>query len=344
MEYKMIKFFKLYFTALAILLPLNLQAMEINTPKSKKNISSEHHRTHRKKDKRTRNTATENSQPASSTSSVHTHLAGCKKHHRHKTRSKKPKNGPLPLAAVLKELPDEIWHQILTELPPEKLTHTALVNKTSFIFYALSLEEPDLTIGTYAVFYAAQKGNAQAVNQFLQYASDFYTCAPFVEAASKGHYEVVKLLIDRKVYIYEKSWDNAFFEACTNNYHNIAELMLEEERCCNSMEAGLEKAAFQGYYNIVKLILDKEPNINRGSAISCAVCHGHYEIAKLILEIKPSELEWAFFQAIKKNYFNIAELILENYPEVEEKATRIYRFPKKWKELYSAYQLNGQSL
>ena len=124
-------------------------------------------------------------------------------------------------------------------------------------------------------------------------------------AALEGHMEIVKLImLEKGVHDYER----IMWSAASRGHMEIVKLMLEKG--ANDYDLAMGSAALGGHMDMVKFMLEKGAN-NYESAMEHAASGGHIEIVKLMLEKGANYYNWVMNSAAKGGHMNIVKLLLE---------------------------------
>mgnify|MGYP005996091633 CR=1 FL=1 len=152
-----------------------------------------------------------------------------------------------------------------------------------------------------ALFAVAESGDVAAVRVLLDNGANInavnsYNETALMHAASQGHANVVKLLLDNCADVDVNAVDiygaKALMYAAHNGYKNIVELLLDHNKDIDFVDfrgrTALMYAAQNKYKNIVELLLAKGANVNvidpsGMTALMYAVEKGNADIVKVLL-------------------------------------------------------------
>ena len=125
-------------------------------------------------------------------------------------------------------------------------------------------------------------------------AEDFVQATALIIAASKGHKEVVELLLGDAAYINKTSkWGSALVEASENGHKEVVELLIKKgadmERKNENDETALFRAAYNGHKDVVELLIDngallETKNNAEETALLASVWNGHKDVAELLID------------------------------------------------------------
>ena len=162
--------------------------------------------------------------------------------------------------------------------------------------------------GWHRIHQAALEGNIDLVRAQLDAGTDVdlvtrneFRSTPLIAAAWRGHYDVAKLLMERKASVasHTKSGGTPLSLACTGDHLRIAALLLDHKACVNTQNntawTPLAFAAFCGYFRIVTLLLehkacvdiiatdpDDAPDHSNGTALDKAVQARRFEVLDVL--------------------------------------------------------------
>lgn len=153
---------------------------------------------------------------------------------------------------------------------------------------------------------------------------------PLQVASSRGHLDVVKLLLESgaNVNARVKDWGTALCSASHNGHLDVVKVLLESGADLNEegeLAEGppLHVASLHGYLDIVKLLLESGADVNAqggvyGTALQAASHSGHLEITKQLLEsgadvnAQGGGYGTALNLAASRGRSDIAKLLLKN--------------------------------
>ena len=157
-------------------------------------------------------------------------------------------------------------------------------------------------------------------------------CTPLIIAASKGHIECIRLLLDRKDIDIEKkstSGITALNAAVFFGHHDALKLLLDRNAKIESKNfIALNTAARQGHLDCVKCLLDTNANIeskdNDGeTALISASQGGHHAVVRLLLD-RNANIEsknysgWtSLMAAAALGHHDVVRLLLDRNADIE---------------------------
>jgi ankyrin repeat protein len=114
-------------------------------------------------------------------------------------------------------------------------------------------------------------------------------------ASSKGHQEIVILLLDQRADVNAQGgyYGNALLAASSNGHQEIVKLLVDNGADANAQGSvygnALQAASSNGHQEIVKLLLEEGADVNAqgghySNALQAASSKGHQEIVKLLLK------------------------------------------------------------
>ena len=135
---------------------------------------------------------------------------------------------------------------------------------------------------TYALRWAAEKGHYQVVKYLVENGSDtYYALQP---AVKNGHLEVVKLLIEKGVDIHDEN-DKALLMATNNRDYPIIKLLIEKGANIHVLKYYmLLKAAANGDLDIVKLLLENGVDVQDNRALKYVMMGGYYQVVEILID------------------------------------------------------------
>lgn len=107
-------------------------------------------------------------------------------------------------------------------------------------------------------------------------------------ASYKNYTEVVKVFINKPIFIDYCTYNNTLSNVSTNGNITIIKLLLSMENFKNediSYNEAIQEAAKEGHLDIVELLINDnriDPSQNRNIASSWASIYGHYNISKIL--------------------------------------------------------------
>ncbi|KAG8352811.1 hypothetical protein FVEN_g9195 [Fusarium venenatum] len=153
--------------------------------------------------------------------------------------------------------------------------------------------------------------------------------------------DVARALIDKGADINAAGgrYDNALKAAATKGHYEVVKLLLEKDANVNALElkatmTALQDAAAEGHYEVVKLLLEKGANVNAsscyGTALQAAAIEGRYEVVKLLLEkganVNASSCYGTALEAASdRGHNNIVKLLIENGADTDRPLKRARR-------------------
>ncbi|CAC5372847.1 unnamed protein product [Mytilus coruscus] len=147
-------------------------------------------------------------------------------------------------------------------------------------------------------------------------------CSPLYMASWEGHNDIVKLLLEKNPNI-----DLCSSDGCSPLYMASWEELIID--LCNSDDCSpLYMASWEGHTDIVKLLLEKNPNIDLCSSDGCSPLYmasweGHTDIVKLLLEKNPnidlcnSDGCSPLYMASCKGNTDTVKLLLKKNPKID---------------------------
>lgn len=159
-------------------------------------------------------------------------------------------------------------------------------------------------------------------------------CTPLMEAASAGHVDIVKLLLEygADANAQSSAGNTPLMYACNGGHEEIVKILLEQganiEDHNENGHTPLMEAASSGHVNIAKILLDKGAGINthsnefKESALTLACYKGHLEMVKFLLEAgadhehKTDEMHTALMEASMDGHVEVARLLLDHGAQV----------------------------
>ncbi|XP_071954118.1 ankyrin repeat domain-containing protein 17-like [Antedon mediterranea] len=159
-------------------------------------------------------------------------------------------------------------------------------------------------------------------------------CTPLMEAASGGHVDVVRLLIEYGAHVNSKSQtgNTALMYACSGGHEDVVQVLLEHganiEDHNENGHTPLMEAASCGHVEVARLLLMRGAGINthsnefKESALTLACYKGHLEMVKFLLEAgadhehKTDEMHTALMEASMDGHVEVAQLLLDHGAQV----------------------------
>ncbi|XP_033101464.1 ankyrin repeat domain-containing protein 17-like [Anneissia japonica] len=159
-------------------------------------------------------------------------------------------------------------------------------------------------------------------------------CTPLMEAASGGHVDVVRLLIEYGAHVNSKSQtgNTALMYACSGGHEDVVQVLLEHganiEDHNENGHTPLMEAASCGHVEVARLLLIRGAGINthsnefKESALTLACYKGHLEMVKFLLEAgadhehKTDEMHTALMEASMDGHVEVAQLLLDHGAQV----------------------------
>ena len=170
---------------------------------------------------------------------------------------------------------------------------------------------------------------------FSKYEDEFW-----FKAATKGHLNVVKFLVDIGVDIETKNDDGrtALMLASWNNKLEMVNFLIENGANINvedgrnythdGGQTSLMLAAFNGHFDIFKVLIEAKADINHNSVLSDVAQRGYLNIVEFLLDVSTSdelgktELNNALRVALGRNRsrLDIVELLIEKGADINTKS------------------------
>ncbi|XP_034251058.1 ankyrin repeat domain-containing protein 17 isoform X2 [Thrips palmi] len=159
-------------------------------------------------------------------------------------------------------------------------------------------------------------------------------CTPLMEAASAGHVDIVKLLINHgaDVNAQSSSGNTPLMYGCAGGYSEVVKVMLEAganvEDHNENGHTPLMEAASAGKVAVAKVLLDHGAGINthsnefKESALTLACYKGHLDMVRFLLEEgadqehKTDEMHTALMEASMDGHVEVAKLLLDSGAQV----------------------------
>ncbi|KAJ3273893.1 hypothetical protein HK104_004210 [Borealophlyctis nickersoniae] len=164
----------------------------------------------------------------------------------------------------------------------------------------------------------------------------------FVVAAGEGHLDIVKLLLDQRVYFHPVHIGDALGEAARGGHVDVVKLLLD--RGVDVQEDGgnaLRWAAGGGHLDVVKLLVDQGAHFFHGDdALGPAARAGHLDIVKLLVDEGVNvhtNIDEALRWAAESVHLDVVRLLLENGADVHVHFDTAFRLARNsgHKELVS---------
>ncbi|KAH7093338.1 ankyrin repeat domain-containing protein [Paraphoma chrysanthemicola] len=124
-------------------------------------------------------------------------------------------------------------------------------------------------------------------------ANDNYSRTPLELAASEGHCEMVKMLLEYKADInaQHRTFGSALYSASSGGHEQVVQILLDYKADVNPQNTWnrpLHAASSNGHEQIVRMLLANQADVNAqddvlGSALYAASASGHEQIVKLLL-------------------------------------------------------------
>lgn len=159
-------------------------------------------------------------------------------------------------------------------------------------------------------------------------------CTPLMEAASAGHVDIVKLLINHNadVNAQSSSGNTPLMYACAGGHEDVVLVLLgagaNVEDHNENGHTPLMEAASAGHVGVAKILLDHGAGVNthsnefKESALTLACYKGHLEMVRFLLsagadqEHKTDEMHTALMEASMDGHVEVARLLLDSGAQV----------------------------
>jgi ankyrin repeat protein len=112
---------------------------------------------------------------------------------------------------------------------------------------------------------------------------------PILEAAAKGHTDVIRLLLENGANINQEGKDgqNALFVASQNGQKAAVQMLIEAGACVNNEDGmtPIEAVSIEGHQGIAKMLIKAGADVNLGSepALYCASEGGHEDVVQTLI-------------------------------------------------------------
>ena len=169
-----------------------------------------------------------------------------------------------------------------------------------------------------------------------------YSTTPLLEAASRGHVDVIELLFENGACMKDKDiyGMNALITAAKGGYLIVVQLLIkrgaspnykiDEVRPMYNGFTAIIMAAWKGHFEIVEYLLSFNPDLNDETercetALILASTMGHVDIVKLLLvkgadpNIQSITGNTALMSACRKGHVEIAEMLMAGGANVNDK-------------------------
>ncbi|KAF8344401.1 ankyrin repeat-containing domain protein [Amanita rubescens] len=173
------------------------------------------------------------------------------------------------------------------------LQSAAFHGLTSIVEWLLLTADNELQFITEALCAASKYGHTATARVLLGQCMEGGYGDALNIAASCGHKEIVKLLLDQVEDMNSRRcYECAINHAAFHGHKQVVELLLERGAGMNAQgglyEKALQAASYKGHKQIVELLLDKGANVNvqgegLGNALQIASCEGREQVVELLL-------------------------------------------------------------
>ncbi|XP_022247672.1 ankyrin repeat domain-containing protein 17-like isoform X2 [Limulus polyphemus] len=157
---------------------------------------------------------------------------------------------------------------------------------------------------------------------------------PLMEAASAGHVDIVKLLLDHSADVNAQTnqGNTPLMYACAGGHEEVVRVLLESganvEDHNENGHTPLMEAASAGHVGVAKILVEHGASINthsnefKESALTLACYKGHLEMVRFLLEAgadqehKTDEMHTALMEASMDGHVEVAKLLLDSGAQV----------------------------
>jgi ankyrin repeat domain-containing protein 50 len=127
--------------------------------------------------------------------------------------------------------------------------------------------------------------------QIDTFVSNFNCGPPILEAAAKGHTNVIHLLLENGANINQERNDhqNVLLVASANGQEATVQMLIEAGACVSNVDADgmtpIQVASEEGHKGIVEMLIKAgaDVNLGYGSALYCASAFGHEDVVQTLL-------------------------------------------------------------
>ncbi|CDW56762.1 Ank 2 domain containing protein [Trichuris trichiura] len=200
---------------------------------------------------------------------------------------------------------------------------------------------PDLESGFSVLSVAASAGYCELVHVLLNcmrmgpdYRGPKGDCTPLMDAASAGHTDVVRCLVEHgaDVNAHSSIGNTPLIYACAAGHEEAVEILLDAgadvDLCNDNGQSPLMEAAAAGHIGIARLLVDHGARVNFASSelkvgletpLTLACYRGHTDMVKFLLKVggennsagREEELHTALMEASMDGHVEVAKLLLE---------------------------------
>ena len=160
-------------------------------------------------------------------------------------------------------------------------------------------------------------------------------------ASSNGYYNIVEYILKKGVERY--AIDDAFYRACSNGHFNIVKLLFEEGACINTRGwETLNNTILYKHFEIAKFLINNNVDLSSNYPIEQACSNGYFDIVKLLIEKGVNlrdKYNKALWSSVLYNHFEITKYLIRSDIEYFSKNDEARYFVKRFKfvEFYEIF-------